>query len=318
MIAAPARAGYTAPLPRSFDHPMAYSVRRFAWDDVPLLTASEAAHGPPASAAPADAVERMRRWLAQPGMQPERDCFIADEDGSPAGYAYLVVEQPISRGVLIFEAAQAGRRPLLDAAVSDARSIGLAVVQVDVPETDDALRSFLASAGLAHVRTHLHLRRDGARTIDAPLPAGAAIRSAGRDDTAALTDLQNAAFRGSWGYAPNTTETIAYGVFELPDDPPDRVLLLEEGGRLLAYCWTHQGHAGAPGQIGMVGTAPAEQSRGLGRAVTAAGVDHLVGIGATPIDITVDAENPPALRLYEHLGFTVRWRSVWYELRISG
>ena len=67
----------------------------------------------------------------------------------------------------------------------------------------------------------------------------------------------------------------------------------------------------------MVGTAPAEQARGLGRAVTAAGVNDLIEAGATPIDITVDAENPPALRLYERLGFTVRWRSVWYELRIS-
>ena len=296
---------------------MTHTIRRFAWDDVPLLAASEAAHGPPASAAPAGAVERMRRWLAQPGMHPERDCFVAIDDGTPAGYAYLVVEQPISRGVLIFEAAPAGWRPLLDAALADARSLGLAVVHVDVAESDDALRSFLGSAGLAHVRTHLHLRRDGAQAIDAPLPAGAAIRPAGRDDTAALADLQNAAFDGSWGYAPNTPDTIAYGVFELPDDPPDRVLLLEESGRLLAYCWTHRQHAGAPGQIGMVGTAPSAQSRGLGRAVTAAGVNHLVGIGATPIDITVDAENPPALRLYERLGFTVRWRSVWHELRIS-
>ena len=317
MIAAPACAGYTAPLPRSFDHVMAQTVRRFAWDDVPLLAASEAAHGPAASAAPSDAVERMRRWLRQPGMHPERDCFIAVDGGSPAGYAYLVVEQPIGRGVLTFEAAQAGWQQLLGAAVADARSLGLTVVQVDAPGADAALQAFLASAGFAHVRTHLHLRRDATDIIDAPLPTGAAIRPAERVDAAALTDLQNAAFAGSWGYAPNTTDEIAYRVFELPDDPPDRVLLLEEGGRLLAYCWTHREHAGAPGMIDMVGTAPAEQSRGLGRAVTAAGLDHLVGVGATPIDITVDSENPPALRLYERLGFTVRWRSVWYELGIS-
>ena len=169
MIAAPARGGYTAPLPRSFDHVMPHTVRRFAWDDVPLLAASEAAHGPPASAAPSDAVERMRRWLRQPGMRPERDCFIAVYGRNPAGYAYLVVEQPISRGVLIFEAARAGWQPLLEAAVTDARSLGLAVVHVDVPESDEALRSFLGSAGLVHVRTHLHLRRDAAHPIGVPL-----------------------------------------------------------------------------------------------------------------------------------------------------
>ena len=318
MIAAPAEAGYTAPLPRSFDHTMAYTVRRFTWDDVPLLAASAAAHGPAASAAPPDAVEAMRRWLAQPSMHPERDCAVALEGGSPVGYGYLVAEEAISRGVLILEAAQASWGVLLDAAVAGARSLGIAVVQVDVAESADALRAFLASAGAAHVRTHLHLRRDDTTAVGAPLPAGTAIRPAERDDAATLTDIQNAAFTGSWGYAPNTTEEIAYRVFELPSDPPDRVLLLEEGGRVLAYCWTHREHAGGPGMLAMVGTAPAEQSRGLGRAVTAAGVDHLVGIGATPIDITVDAENPAALRLYERLGFTVRWRSVWYELAVSG
>ena len=316
MIAAPTGACYTAPLPRSSDHAMAQTVRLFEWDDVPLLAAMQAAHGPPAAAAPADAVDRMRRWLAQPNMRPERDCVILFDDTSPAGYAYVVTEEAIGRGVLTFEAPRAGWGPLLDAALAGASSLGLSAIQVDVPESDD-LRPFLASAGFVHVRTHLHLRRDAAGAVHAPLPDGAMTRAVERGDVVALTDLQNAAFTGSWGYAPNTPEEIAYRVFELPDDPPDRVLLLEEGGRPLAYCWTHREHAGAPGVIGMVGTAPSEKSRGLGRAVTAAGIDHLVEIGATPIDITVDSENPPALRLYERLGFTVRWRSVWYERQLS-
>ena len=316
MIAALAGACYTAPLPRSFDHAMAQTVRRFEWDDVPLLAAMQAAHGPPASAAPAEAVDRMRRWLAQPNLRPERDCVLVFDDVSPSGYACVVSEEAIGRGVLTFEAPQAGWEPLLDAALAGARSLGLSAVQVDVPESDD-LRSFLAGAGFVHVRTHLHLRREAAGAIHAPLPDGATIRPVARGDVPALTDLQNGAFTGSWGYAPNTPDEIAYRVFELPDDPPDLVLLLEEAGRPLAYCWTHREHAGAPGVIDMVGTAPDEQSRGLGRAVTAAGIDHLVEIGATPIDITVDSENPRALRLYERLGFTVRWRSVWYERQVS-
>jgi mycothiol synthase len=67
----------------------------------------------------------------------------------------------------------------------------------------------------------------------------------------------------------------------------------------------------------MVGIRPDLQGRGLGRVVTAAGLDHLVDVGATPIDITVDSANTPAVKLYESLGFTPEWRSFWYELSLD-
>ena len=297
---------------------MAQTVRRFSWDDVRLLATLEAGSTLTEPAPPAESVERMRRWLAQPGMHPERDCFIALDGPAPSGYAYLVTEQPIARGVLTGRSAPPGRQALLDAAVAQARSAGLAVIDVDVAESDTERKAFLASAGFAHVRTHVHLRRDDTRKIGAPVPEGATLRTAGHGDAPAVTALQNAAFAGSWGYCPNTPDEIAYRVFELPDDPPDHVLLLEQGGTLSAYCWTHREHADAPGVIGMVGVVPDQQSQGLGRAVTAAGLDHLIDVGATPVDITVDSENAPALRLYERLGFARQWRSMWYELAVSG
>ena len=297
---------------------MAQTVRPFSWDDVRLLAALEAGSTLTESAPPAGSVERMRRWLAQPGMHPERDCFIALDGAAPSGYTYLVTEQPIGRGVLTGRAAPPGRQALLDAALSQARSAGLMVVDVDVDESDTERQAFLTSAGFTLVRTHVHLRRDDTRKVGAPVPEGATLRLAEPGDVPGLTALQNAAFTGSWGYSPNTPDEIAYRVFELPDDPPDHVLLLEQGGTLAAYCWTHREHADAPGVVGMVGVVPDQQSRGLGHAVTAAGLDHLIDVGATPVDVTVDSENAPALRVYERLGFTPRWRSNWYELAVSG
>ncbi|MEX2598901.1 MAG: hypothetical protein WD533_04510, partial [Dehalococcoidia bacterium] len=71
-------------------------VKAFQKDDLPTLLAIR-------KQASAEDAESLKRWLGQPGMQPERDCFIAYANGEPTAYAYLIVEQPIRRGVLLPE-----------------------------------------------------------------------------------------------------------------------------------------------------------------------------------------------------------------------
>ena len=288
----------------------ALSIRRFRWDDVPTIAALQQTE--PAA---------LERWLGQPNLVPTRDCLLAEAGGIAAGYAYVVVEQAISRAVLIFGTGQAAPSAtagaLIDAAVDHATTLGLVVLHVDVPETDREQQALCSSAGMVPVRTHLHMRRDGATTIGVAPSGGMTLRMASHEDVVALTELQNAAFTGSWGYAPNTPDEINYRVFDLPGVGPDGVLLLEAGGELTGYCWTHQETPGAHGIIDMVGVLPSRQGHGIGLAVTAAGLDHLIGIGAVPVEITVDSENPPAIRVYERLGFATEWRSVWYEARLT-
>ncbi len=208
-------------------------------------------------------------------------------------------------------------RRLLDAAIAHARDLRFEVIDVDVGEADVAQRNLLSEAGLSHVRTHVHLRRDSAEPADGTMPDREFVKIATRDDVVRLTDIQNAAFTGSWGYCPNIPEEIEYRVFDLPQDGPDVVLLLYRAASLVAYCWTHSEAPGEPGVVGMVGVEPSLQGQGIGRAATAAGINHLVETGATPIDVTVDSQNTPAVRLYESLGFELQWKSLWYELRLA-
>ena len=262
------------------------------------------------------------RWLAQPNIVPERDCMLAfDDDGAPAGFACLIREPAVGRGVLEMRGSNQHRGggagdALLREASERARAAGLGVLQVDVPESDEARRNALVERGWAHIRTHLHLRREGVEPANAPVPDGMTLRLAGPADAPAVTDVQNTAFTGSWGYAPNTPEEIAYRIFDLPDLRPDPVVLLEEAGALVGYCWCHREAEDAPGIVGMVGVLPGRQGQGLGRAVTGAGMDALLELGAPGLEITVDSENPPAIRVYEGLGFVLDWRSFWYELRL--
>jgi mycothiol synthase len=296
--------------------PPSLTVRPFTWADAPLLAGLRAGqlHGTGADEAQ---VARTRRWLRQPNLHPERDgFFVLETAGLPVGAGYLVVEEALGRGVLLVDSpgpVAGAEEALVTHAMAHARALGLRAVQVDVAEGHTARRALLERMGFTHVRTHWHLRREGDAPTGVGLGPGQRVRLAGREDVPVLTALQNAAFTGSWGYAPNTEEEIAYRVFEAPDDAPDPVLLLEQEGQVMAYCWAHVEVAGGPGFVGMVGTAPHAQGRGLGRVVTAAAVDHLVGMGAAPVDITVDSENTPAVRLYERLGFLLAWRSLWYQ-----
>jgi mycothiol synthase len=63
----------------------------------------------------------------------------------------------------------------------------------------------------------------------------------------------------------------------------------------------------------VVGVAPAQQGRGLGRVLTVAGLQHLRGRGLAQALLYVDADNAAAVRTYQRLGFTRSHVDVQYR-----
>lgn len=88
----------------------------------------------------------------------------------------------------------------------------------------------------------------------------------------------------------------------------DGFLLHELDGRLAAFCWTklHPPHEDAMvGEIYVIAVHPDFHGRGLGRALTVAGLRCLHRQGATEAMLYVDAANEAAVGLYRSLGFRV-------------
>ena len=83
--------------------------------------------------------------------------------------------------------------------------------------------------------------------------------------------------------------------------------------RLVGFHWTkvhaHTRVAGRTaghepiGEVYVVGVDPAEQGRGLGRALTLVGLAHLKAAGLPEAMLYVDADNAPAIKVYSALGF---------------
>lgn len=90
-------------------------------------------------------------------------------------------------------------------------------------------------------------------------------------------------------------------------DPAD-LLVAEEDGRMLGFHWTkiHPAPDGeAPhGEVYVLGVDPEAQGRGLGKALTLAGLAHLRGRGVDQVLLYVEADNAPAVSLYRRVGFT--------------
>jgi mycothiol synthase len=84
----------------------------------------------------------------------------------------------------------------------------------------------------------------------------------------------------------------------------------DASGELLGFHWTkvHPDGArdgGPVGEVYVVGVDPDAQGRGLGGALTLAGLHHLAGRGRREVVLYVEADNAPAVATYRRLGFEV-------------
>ena len=174
------------------------------------------------------------------------------------------------------------------------------------------------SMGFERDRTLWQLRR----SLYAPLPhlswpAGFELRTfePGSDESAWL-ELNAIAFadlpdQGTW------TITDLQQRMSEPWFDPAGFLIAQDAAGLAGFHWTkvhgspnpHHDHPHELlGEVYVVGARPDLKGRGLGRALTVAGLIHLRERGLAQAMLYVDATNTRAIRLYESLGFT-RWDS---------
>lgn len=129
------------------------------------------------------------------------------------------------------------------------------------------------------------------------------IRPARRADVGAVAALERAIFSDPWtessfeeAFAGGVTFLVAEGVAE-----PAEVI-----GYILAH------HAAGEGEILSLGVAPHIQRRGVGRALVAAIVAALGGVGVGEIFLEVRESNGAARALYAGFGFREVGRRARY------
>ncbi len=201
------------------------------------------------------------------------------------------------------------------------------VLAADHPahELDPLPEAVAAAAGLGHRRDLLQLRRALPVPADHPVRRRApAVATRPFDpsplgtDRAAWIRANNRAFAAHPDQGRETEATLQARLDEPWFDPAGFLVVDDptRPGELAGSCWTkvHPATAteAALGEIYVIGVDPSQQGSGLGAALVLAGLDHLAGLGLATAVLFVEADNEPALGLYERLGFAIHGRRRVY------
>ena len=161
----------------------------------------------------------------------------------------------------------------------------------------------LAASGLAFERDLYRMERG----LPMDRASGIETRSfvVGQDE-AAWVEVNNRAFsrhreQGGWTLA-QVAERQAEPWFDA-----DGFRVYDIDGEIAAFCWTkvHADEDPPAGEVYVIAVDPKYHGRGLGRALTLAGYEHLTDVGLTRGILYVDADNTPAVTLYRDLGLEV-------------
>ncbi|MET9573890.1 mycothiol synthase [Streptomyces virginiae] len=179
-----------------------------------------------------------------------------------------------------------------------------------------AARHLAQVLGLTLFRELRQLRRplaEGAPLPDPVLPPGVTVRTfqPGTDDAAWLA--ANAAAFAHHPEQGSLTQRDLDDRIAQPWFDAKGFFLAERDGELVGFHWTKVHAAEQLGEVYVVGVLPGAQGGGLGKALTAIGLQHLAAQGLPTAMLYVDADNPAALAVYEGLGFTTHEVDLMYR-----
>ena len=260
------------------------------------------------------------RYRDCPRCSVEDDIFLAFQGKKLLGYAALVVEEDISRVIGdIFVFPRFRRNKIGTGLLTHVRDRtgGLAVKKIHIPVYDDnsSGQLFLRKRGLNPVKHYVEMET---QQLDWSVRdfRSFEIKGYSEDEIDSLMDIQNRVFNGSWGFNPNSMEDIVFYKNMMGNNWND-ILRLKIEEQDAGYIWTCPPGNDRIARIHMCGLLEKYRGKGLSKAVMAAGLTHLARKGAKTVRLTVDADNQPAVKLYQSMGFAPARRLVWYEEEIG-
>ena len=210
------------------------------------------------------------------------------------------------------------RHPEIDAIFGDGELGPTGVDRWWSRRVDEDVHGRATALGLARVR-HLH-------QMCRPLPlAGELARDLApivtRDFEPGIDDEEWVALNAeAFSHHPEQggwqLEDLHRLMWESWFDPAD-FLVVERDGAMVGFNWMKFHATAEPtiGEIFVIGVHPSAAGHGLGRSLAIAGLDRIWQRHQPPVGMLyVEADNLPALRLYESLGFTVDHSEAAYEL----
>lgn len=273
-------------------------------------------------------VQDTQEWLSVPGLIPEENVFVAEEDdGRIVGYAYLRFVQsdtessfrgwyqvhPIRRGrgleermlTRLFSRAQ---ERLLEC------SNPVIHFSTHASGSEKERLAILEQFGLREVRRNWLMVRPTLEGIPEPhFPAGIRTRAYRlQDDDAEMHRADTEVFRDHWGHADAPLELWQHYMSSPSVKPDLSVIAEDEAGQIAGFCMVaindeeNRRLGTKRGWIDILGVRRPYRRQGLGTSLIQQGMQNIRAAGLSQAVLGCDAQNlTGATRVYKRVGFEV-------------
>lgn len=280
--------------------------------------------------------ERLTHELADPRMQGLDSVFVAEAGGELVGYVWLVALQPLRLDRLIVRGivAPAWRRRgigtlLMRRAARRAQELTSArpvILYMSVRAPVSGATELALSLGFQPVRYFYYMECGDLTGLPEPaFPEGIHVREyAPGQDEEAFVAAYCEAFADHWGFVPHTLQQEQHRVGAPHFRTEDNLLAVGKDGQIAGLCLLEFSEAEPGSQlpsfpmIDDLAVRPAYRRRGIGRALMISGMRSIAERGYPAIGLAVDVDNTNnALRLYQSLGFIVKWHGTVYQKELQ-
>lgn len=217
-------------------------------------------------------------------------------------------------GTYLMQWSQAWSRVLLTGVAEPERLMEIATESL----TEPAHRLFLAH-GFTSVFEELVMQRDFQQPLpDYPLPQGVTLTNWQADQARQFYQVYSSAFRDRPGFPGYTVAEWIQRVTE-NDHKPEWSLLERIGGEPVGFVIGNVDLSKDPpgGEIWQIGVIPTHRRRGLASALLVETLRRMQEAGSSSVFLTVNINNPGAIKAYSRLGFLTVGRRARYERRME-
>jgi mycothiol synthase len=256
-------------------------------------------------------LEDVRSDWGAPDIEVARDAWLAEDNGTPLGYALL---DDRGAALITVPPASEGRgvgTALREAAEARALERGEALVRQFVPISNEPARAHLLAAGYWPAYSYFRMRMDLADVPAPPEDVHARPFSRGPDD-APVHALVEEAMAGVAGNEPRSLESWQAAKVDKEGWDPSLWLLHEDADGLAGVVLGERWEDGV-GYVDYLAVAARARGQGLGRALLLHGLASLRDAGLSVAELSVQGENASATRLYESVGMRPVWTIERWE-----
>jgi mycothiol synthase len=265
----------------------------------------------------------LESWLANPGLDIDRDARVVLVEGDVVGYGD--VSDAAQDGLAIYfdmrvraehsGEAEAALLEFLEDRAAELAKPG-ATLKIWSPERAENLRSLIAEHGFEFANYSVRMEVSLEGELPAPeWPEGIAVRSFDRDSDAGLVyEVSQEALEDEPDHVRDPFDEWKHYAFRDPFDPTLWFLAFD-GGELtgISLCRPRRGDDSELGWIQVLGVRRPWRRRGLGRALLRHSLREFRARGKRRAGLGVHADNLAAVKLYERAGMKRERTSVWYR-----